>query len=258
MTLSPRKAARLLARLLSGSEPLYRFCRKVVDCHNGDNDPDPRSNGELRLMRRILPTSRVVFDVGANVGVWTLEALRIAPDAAFHLFEPSPRTFRQLQDRGFPANVHLNCFGLSDRSAELDLHVFAEGSSANTLYQRVGTAATACEVERVRLESADDYCRTRGIEAVDLMKVDVEGHELSVLRGASDLLRSGAIGAVQFEYGGTYIDAGVRLRDLFELVRGLNSGYRFYKLFPNGPRHIPEYTQQLETYQYSNWAILLE
>ena len=112
------------------SDLLYRFCRKIVNRHDGDNDGDMHTNGELTLMRRHLPSAGVVFDVGANVGEWTAVAVGINPRASYHCFEPSPATFAVLAKRGFPANVRLNNFGLS---SSVFANCLSSGMSACTI-----------------------------------------------------------------------------------------------------------------------------
>ena len=62
--------------------------------------------------------------------------------------------------------------------------------------------------------------------------------------------------ALQFEYGGCYIDSRVLLKDVWDLVRSINGDYAFYKLFPEGPRRVNAYEQRFETFQYSNWAVV--
>ena len=238
------------------SELLYRFARKIVNRHDGDNDINMRTNGELGLMRERLPEARVVFDVGANVGDWTAEALKITARADYHCFEPSPTTFRTLAAKSFPPNVFRNNFGLSDTPHEAQLFVFSDECGANSLYARVGTDEVPKGEETIRLETIDGYCEARGIDRIDFLKLDVEGHELAALRGATGMLRERRIELVQFEYGGTYIDAGTHLKDMYALVDFIGGGYAIHKLFPDGLRRPVAYTQTLETHLYSNWVIV--
>ncbi|HEX8251900.1 MAG TPA: FkbM family methyltransferase [Thermoanaerobaculia bacterium] len=247
-------ARRLVALLPIRSELLYRLARKIVNLHDGDNDGDMRTNGELRFMRECLRDARVVFDGGANVGDWTAAALAINPDASYHCFEPSRLAFERLAARSFPANVTCNDFGLSDSAAEARLFLFSAACGANSLYERVGTGDTQRETEMVRLETIDAYCQRHDIGAVDFLKLDVEGHEVAALRGAVRMLRERRIRVIQFEYGGTYIDAGTHLKDVYELIDSVG-GYTIHKLFPDGARRM-EYRQPLESHLYSNWAII--
>lgn len=235
---------------------LYRFSRKVFHRANADNNDDIRTNGERVLMRRVLPKATVVFDAGANVGDWTAEALLINARAQYHLFEPSPTTFEYLRGRSFSANVTLNNAGLGGTEAEMDLFIFGDGLGANSLYDRNGTDAVEQRRERVQITTLDAYCSRNKVERVDFLKIDVEGHELAVLRGARRLLSEHRIAVTQFEYGGTYIDARVLLRDVWEYVDSLGAGYAIYKLLPDGIRRCPEYRQAFETFQYSNWTIM--
>lgn len=245
--------------VLAGSLPLhprlYRLCRSYVDRYNGDNDGDPHTNGEYLFLRSILPTCRVVFDVGANVGDWTAHAIAVNPALEVHSFEPSPTTFQQLLARPFPPSVHrVNC-GLSDTAQVAHLHTYADEPTMNSLHSRSGITLSPTASETITLNTLDDYCDQAGIASVDLLKIDTEGHEVSVLRGATRLLETGRIRAIQFEYGGTYIDARILLKDVFDLL--MPRGYRIAKLYPAGPRPVPAYTQQLETFQYQNFVATL-
>ncbi|HEX2120890.1 MAG TPA: FkbM family methyltransferase, partial [Thermoanaerobaculia bacterium] len=120
----------------------YRIARRVVNRRRGDNDIEFESNGELAVLRALLPECRVVFDVGANVGDWTAEALRINASASYHCFEPTEAAFRRLLDRGFPTNVRLNQLAVGAVSEERTMYVFGEAGGANSLYRREGLDAT--------------------------------------------------------------------------------------------------------------------
>jgi FkbM family methyltransferase len=253
MTFSLRSAVTSL--LPRRSRFAYRVANKLVNLYNGDNDSDIHTNGELRAAQLALPYAKVVFDVGANVGDWTELALAINPGAQLHCFEPSGPTFRKLSTHGFPQNVRLNHFGLGSASEERTMYVYDEAVGSNSLYRRVGLSADQRAEETVRLATFDDYCASENVERVDFVKIDVEGHELSVLRGAKRMLFESRVGVVQFEYGGCYIDARVLLRDIWQLVDEAKQGYAFYKIFPERLERIPEYRQTLETFQYSNWII---
>jgi FkbM family methyltransferase len=227
-----------------------------VNDYQGDNNFAFSENGELRLARTVLPAAKLVFDVGANVGDWTEMALNINPALETHSFDPNPATFAELAAKTFPPTVHRNAFGLGETTRERELFIFDDAGGSNSLYRRVGVPAEVKRVERVSLRTVDDYCAGAGVGRIDFMKIDVEGHELSVLRGAAGMLAKGAVGVVQFEYGGAYIDSRSLLRDVYEFVGSINSGYAFYKVFPDALRPMPSYHQTFETFQYSNWVIV--
>jgi FkbM family methyltransferase len=249
-----------LVDALPANSLLYRFCIRYVNHYNGENNDDMRSNGELRWLRKVLPQCSIVFDVGANIGEWTALALNINPHLQVHCFEPSATTFRRLQVRHQgQRGVTLNNFGLSAAPGEMTLWVFADCAGINSLYKRQGledgfALAEQQYGETVRLETLDAYCERLGVRQIDLLKVDVEGHELMVLKGAAQILAQGRLQRIQFEYGGTYIDARILLKDMFELLTSY--GYRLHKIYPHALRPVDRYDQRLENFQYQNWVAL--
>ena len=234
----------------------YRLARRIVDRRAGDNNNNPRTNGELLVMRGLVPRGKVVFDVGANVGNWADLALRINPKADIHAFEPGRKAFAKLQERNFPPNVHRNQVALGAQEEDRAYYVFGDTHGTNSLYLREGLTSRATEsVDKVHVTTLDAYCQAKGVERIDFLKIDVEGHEFAVLEGARNMFAAGRIDYVQFEYGGTYIDAGHLLRDVWTFLAGAGAAYDVYKLLPDGLLPVPEYKQKWETYQYSNWLL---
>jgi FkbM family methyltransferase len=240
------------------SQRVYRWCKQYVDHYNGENNDQIETNGELRLMQRNLPQCRMVFDVGANVGTWAALALKINPRLDLHCFEPSHVTYQQLISNHFPQNVRCNNFGIGSAPGEAKLFIFENAAGINSLYQREGLQSfglsTPQRTETVHLETIDNYCQGHRIEIIDFLKVDVEGHEMEVFKGAERMLSSGCVNIIQFEYGGCNIDAGVLLKDIFNFFKPLS--YSFFKIYPQELRSIATYDQGLENFQYQNWAFV--
>lgn len=236
----------------------YAYAKRYVDHCEGNNNPDIRTNGELRFLRTVIPQCQVAFDVGANVGEWANLVLQANPLVHLHCFEPSKSTFAKLAARRFPANVLINNFGLSSTSGHGTLFVFGEENGMNALYRRHGLEhlglAPQQREELIQLNTLDDYCSERNIAKIDYLKLDVEGHELEVLKGAENGLRAGRIGIIQFEYGGCNIDSRVLLKDIFDFVQSLP--YVVHKILPERIQQISGYSQALETFQYSNWLLI--
>jgi FkbM family methyltransferase len=243
-----RSLRRALNRL-PRSEVVFKLARLYVNFYEGQDDPVFATNGEERTLRSLLPGCRVAFDVGAHVGDWTALALEIEPSLQVHCFEPSARSFRQLEQRhGEAANVRLNHLALSDAAGEGALHVHPGESDRNSLH------AAGESTERVRLQTLDEYCESEGVERIDYLKVDTEGHEYAVLRGAENALRDGRIRYVQVEYGPGYLEAGASLQDVFLFLGGF--GYRAQKILPRGPKPLPTYNPSLENFTLSNWLFV--
>lgn len=254
---SPRFIAAWIRRLIPRNSPLlYRLSRRYLDLYLGEGNSDIRTNGELRLMARVLPHCKTVFDVGANAGNWSELASTINPNSAIHSFEPSAAPFQTLSSRGLPSAVVCNPFGLGAREEERTLFKFSESAGMNSLYRRKGLEpshglASQQMTEQVQLRRLDAYCRDHQISEIDYLKLDVEGHELEVLRGAGQMLADGAVNLVQFEYGGCNIDARVLLQDLFEYFQ--KYGFDLLKIYPDRLQPVGDYDQKLENFNYQNW-----
>lgn len=147
----------------------------------------------------------VVLDVGANVGAFSECVLAWQPWARLHVFEPIPAAFTTLVQRLTPyGGIVLNRRALGSERGERDLHVsrFPEASSflesgeplQKGLY---GIDFSTAETIRVPTETIADYVAERGIDRIDLLKLDVQGFELEVLKGAEPVL--GRIGFLYCE-----------------------------------------------------------
>jgi FkbM family methyltransferase len=221
-----RRRDRFLFRALASASTLYLDMLANV-CFEMD------VNGELRVLQQ-LATQRpsCVFDVGANVGDWSIAAARLLPHARIEAFEIVPDTARLMEAQLATAgvdSVHLNPIGLSDENGTTrvaHLPGFSQGSSAAVVQPAGEVQWRECTVR-----AGDDFCREQGIDHIDLLKIDVEGLESKVLNGFAGMLETASINAVQFEYG--HLNASVRflLGDFYDLFEGY--GYVVGKIFPD-------------------------
>jgi FkbM family methyltransferase len=250
-----RSGKRLLWRFVPPyNDFLYRICKRYVDQYNADNNDNFKTNGELWFIGSVLPECSVVFDVGANIGDWAALAVGINPNATVHCFEPSRAAFDRLRGRALK-NVVCNNWGLSSEPREGTLSIFSDEAGTNSLYYRQGLEGhTQRHTEKVSLDTIDSYYQALQLGDIDLLKVDVEGHELEVFRGGREAIKRGRIKRIQFEYGGCNIDSRSLLKDIFDFFEPYS--YVFHKLYPNRLKQVIRYNQRLETFQYQNWVLL--
>lgn len=146
---------------------------------------------------------KVIVDAGANIGQTALYLRRFFPDSTVHCFEPVPATFSRLTKavRAYP-NIHAHSIALSSHSGSVYMREedeYPEASAVTT--ERTGAV---CQVPS---QTLDEFAAKAGIERINILKVDVEGHEIPLLDGAAGLLAERRIQAV-------YIEIGVDTRDL--------------------------------------------
>jgi FkbM family methyltransferase len=140
----------------------------------------------------------VVFDVGANTGQSAGVFAATFPSAIVHSFEPARAIFDQLVANvgGHPrVRCHRLAFGSAAGERDFVVHKVLSHLA------RAGEAPDGHPVEKVRVALLSDFCRQEGIDRIGFLKIDTEGHDFEVLRGADDMLRDGRIDLVQVEAG---------------------------------------------------------
>ena len=142
-----------------------------------------------KLLKLIKPGD-ICWDIGANIGFYTcLLASRVADDGAVVAFEPAARTCGYLQE-----NVSLNQFtnvtvvnkGLGNKQEQRHLHYSEAGLAEGTASLKYANGRAASE--RVALDTVDSLLRE--LPVPDFIKIDVEGYQLEVLRGAEHCLKT--------------------------------------------------------------------
>jgi FkbM family methyltransferase len=144
----------------------------------------------VRLFCELLKSKCCVFDVGANIGYYTLlAASALEGRGEVHAFEPCPRVFRKLRqnvNRNVFRCVNLNQTAIADTDGEQRLFLPADQAGVNaSLIENFTKQDAFVMTPTARLDS---YCKAHVRRPVDLVKIDVEGAEASVLRGAGVLL----------------------------------------------------------------------
>jgi len=226
------------------------------------------SSGETWVLSQVVAKacghSAVVFDVGANVGDYSLCLRDFLPQARIYAFEPARSVYGQLTERisaaGAADQIKPFNFGFSDSEKTVEFYSYAvEGNEASVLSsidQRLPTQVLDVQTERseqVEVRTIDRFCEAEGIERIDFLKIDVEGHELSVLRGAERMLTSGAISMIQFEFVPANIYSRTYFYDFWSLLSG---AYDIYRIVPKGLAPISYYGEHNEIFLTTNYLAL--
>lgn len=164
---------------------------------------------EYDAFRKAVTSRSTVLDVGANVGAYTLLFALWAPEGRVVAFEPAPDARagleRHVAINGLSARVRIEPLAVCEQSGSASFCARAF-SGANALVAR---AAGGADVITVPTTSIDEYCDAHGL-VPDVVKIDVEGAELDVLRGARrTLARPGVTVFVEF-HPATWTFMGVR------------------------------------------------
>ncbi|MEG3845592.1 FkbM family methyltransferase [Microcoleus sp. herbarium19] len=231
---------------------------------NNLNNKESINNYELKIISNFIASGNVVFDIGANIGSWTNQVLNKYPDVQIHLFEPAPPIYQTLlQNLAEPiksGQLVLNNLAIAHQPEIREFYYYEKSSGWSTFHRRF-------EIEKqyniqspqpfqVLTATLDDYVQTRGIKRINFLKIDTEGGELEVLRGATNLLQKGKVDYIQFEYGGTFVDANITLKQVFEHLQKFR--YTIFKILPAALQPLPQFSPEYENYEYSNFLAVNE
>jgi FkbM family methyltransferase len=215
------------------------------------------ASGERKFVQEFLPVhlnipEPVIFDVGANRGDYSKLLLTAFPKAKLMCFEPNPRTFELLsRNLGNSASLFQNGFG--KQSGTLELHFDAKDqtsvmATSNPEILRNISKVTETEKVQIKVETLDEFCTAQKIGHIDFLKVDTEGFELDILRGAKKMLDEKCINIIQFEFNETGAIQRIFLRDFYELLKGFD----FYRLGRWGMIPLGDWQPAHEIFLFQN------
>jgi FkbM family methyltransferase len=144
----------------------------------------------LARLKRAGFEPQLVFDVGASYGLFVDEARSFWPNVAVHCFEPEPEYVEALRSRSEPPEKLRVCCHLVGASCAdaVDYHFHLGASSILPSEQAGGSAVGGGRAMRsARMITLDSWCREQGVHP-QFLKIDVQGYELEVLRGAAEML----------------------------------------------------------------------
>jgi FkbM family methyltransferase len=213
-------------------------------------------SGELCVFDRIRTETPLLLDVGSHIGGYTEAFLRRFARGRSLLIEPSPAHIAEARRRLAQRPVEYRQYALSDTAGHATLYKTAVISGLASLAKRdlrhVGKEMVI--EETVETRTLDDVVAAEGIARIDLLKLDVEGFELAVLRGGLRTIET-ATDLVQFEFGGCNLDTRTTLRDFFNLFGDL--GFTLHVVRPRGDLvPLPRYREIYEQYRTTNFVAI--
>ncbi len=162
----------------------------------------PRGVDVFHDIAKDLPQQRfeIFFDVGANIGQSAQEYTKKFPSARIVSFEPVPATFKQLQ-KNLTHFARVRCVPLALASRAGQCSMLALGTSPSNRLVSTGEPADSEKTISVEQQTLDHFCDTEKISHIHYLKIDTEGADLDVLRGAEKMLAQQNIDLVQVEAG---------------------------------------------------------
>lgn len=238
---------------MSLTHKFLNFVVKKLNALQGKGWGSSTTRQEVSQILKKLPTPEVVVDVGGNKGDWTGAILEACKPKAAYVLEPATSNQKILTDRfRGEKNVCIVPYALSNCDGTAALYSDSDGSGLASLHQRQLDHLNIPhekieEVNTIRFKTLlDQY----SIQKINILKLDIEGHELMVLKAIDDSSRN-QIDLIQFEFGGCNIDSRTYFRDFWYL---LHDNFVFYRITPIGLTAIPRYRVGDEVFTTTNYV----
>ena len=203
------------------------------------NNCNSKTNGEYDFFLKIKDSIQTVFDVGCRSDSEFTEF-----EGEVHYFDPVSSFIEDLSKQPNKNKTsHFNTFGLGNENTELYYY-----PRYQSFYDRVNSCTVSDDSNKIvlQIKKASDYIRANSVKTIDFLKIDTEGFELNVLKGFEEELVN--VNSIQFEYGGTFLDNKMRLKDVLEYLEG-KGFHKFSYLVKGGTSPL---TDRNDHYQYCN------
>jgi FkbM family methyltransferase len=229
---------------------LLKLCHAGLNYGGGQSVGDSGEIGALEFVSSTSSGPFILFDVGANDGEYLDAALKtLGHRLTAYSFEPQSLSFKNLRDRfGTDPQVEIRQAALGSVIGSVELFFSSEGETTASLHR--DSVSGKVRSERVTQTTVDQVCEEERIEQIDLLKIDTEGHEMNVLLGASQMIESRRIAAIQFEFGDTFLHTSYHFCDVWEM---LSARYRIYRILRHGLAEVTRYSSDLEIYKIANF-----
>ncbi|MBI5370446.1 MAG: FkbM family methyltransferase [Sphingobacteriales bacterium] len=262
-----KKLLLLLLKPTFGSKRFLRFytiLKNISLLGLNYRGTDISTDGELFFIRTVRKyygnrnTHLVLFDVGANIGNYSVVLDREFCDSkrTIYAFEPFSKAYNELEKLSAKiADFRPIRLGLSDKTDDVTFLSSTEFNEVGGLYKKDFSKYNfSLDLkEAVHFETLQDYCNANGIARINFLKIDVEGHDYYVLKGAQEYLDKRLVDFIQFEFGAANFLSKTYLHDFFQI---LTPQFRLYRLLKNGFEEIKEYNTDIEIHVQSNFVAI--
>lgn len=245
-----------------GSSPLAvkaavkvrNLCNYAIKFHLCESY-NPVENGEVWFAQKVAAKASTFIDVGANIGEWSNLVLEHLPEPTKGkglLFDPSDAAIKILTEKfRQTAGIEILQTAVSDFPSEMFFYEEPDAGVTSSLV--AGYGKTTAVKKLVKVTTLDLEVEKRQWEYIDFLKIDTEGYDLHVIKGAAKLLKQQKIGVVQFEYNSPWLIVGSSLGQAYKLLE--SCGYKVFLLRSNGLFEI-DYLTYREYFGYSNFVAI--
>ena len=237
-------------------EPILRKVinklQRVQGFGSGATDIHKEAFFALKLLGESKENKKItVLDIGANIGNYSSAILKLNPFVQIYAWEPSLFSFNKYKSAfANYENVHVYKSALGKSHGVVKLFWDSPGSGLASMTKRKldHFGINFDSSEQIELSTLNSWYEVTGI-IPQIIKVDVEGHEMDVFVGADSLIRK--VKVIQFEFGGSNIDTRTYFQDFWYFFKNLN--FELFRLGNNKLYKVIKYDEQDENFRVTNY-----
>jgi len=161
---------------------------------------------------KFLKKNNLIVDVGANKGQSVKRFLNLFPNSKIHSFEPTKEAYYELKKNFIGKNIYINNFALGCRLEKKFINIYRQSTNSsfnnpikNSYWEKkkkiqYNSNTLIKQKEETQVITLDSYLKKNNIKFIDLLKIDTQGFEENVLKGAKNSLKSNIIKFVEVEF----------------------------------------------------------
>ena len=224
-----------------------------------NNYRNNQESGESYFIKEILAKSnpKLCIDVGANIGEYTKEIVENTNSRVI-AFEPVPATFENLRKETelYINRIQYENKGVGASNEELIIHFNSAASAHASFSEEIKQINYVTNEEKISVPvvTLDSYFKDNNITEVDFIKIDTEGFESEVFKGAARIFKELKPKFVQIEFNWHQLFRNTSLYYFSELLKD----YDLYQLIPNGWILRDPKDPLVNIYNYSNFVFVLK
>jgi FkbM family methyltransferase len=231
-----------------------RFVEKAAAYSQGKGYGSGTIKQEVSAVLKSLRVKpKLVIDVGGNVGEYSKELRSRDQNLEIHIFEPASINVKKLKN-AFESDslIKINACGISNVDGDATLFADKAGSGLGSLTERrLDHFGLNFDVkENVKLIRFEDYWKsTLSNRVIDIVKIDIEGHEIECLKSFGNSLAATKV--IQFEFGGCNIDTKTYFQDFWYFFK--DAEFSILRITPFGTQNIQRYSEIDECFRTTNY-----
>lgn len=194
-----------------------RYYKTLGSLSTGDYKCEP----ELLLIHQLLKDDSVFIDIGTNKGIYLYQAEKVIKSGKIFGFEPNSSLVNYIKPL-FP-KVKLFPLAVSSSTGTSVLHIPKKGNGLQDTRASLEDMGDAVEKLEIQTITLDDWAKQENVKKIDLVKIDVEGHEFDTIKGSKAILETiKPIFIIEIELR----HAHYPIKDIFDFILGF--GYEVF------------------------------